>query len=61
MKALVAQLQAKLEEKDRVDKEQTAVIKKLEKTVQDIKTEATTRSEGMKKLEERVGKLEKQP
>lgn len=38
LKELVGQLRSRLEEKDRVDKEQSNIIKRLEKTCQDLKT-----------------------
>lgn len=51
LKDVVSRLQAKLEEKDRVDKEQSTIIKKLEKTCQDLRTEVSSgRSDTVKKL-----------
>jgi uncharacterized protein (DUF3084 family) len=58
---VVSRLQARLDEKDRVDKEQSNIIKRLEKTCQDLKTEIANRNEVIKKLEDRISKLEKQP
>jgi hypothetical protein len=44
LKEVVGKLQGKLEDKERIDKEQTTIIKKLEKTCQDLRTEASGRN-----------------
>lgn len=53
----MARLQARLDEKDRVDKEQTNIIKKLEKTCQELRSDINSRNDLIKKLEDRISKL----
>jgi predicted nuclease with TOPRIM domain len=61
LKDLVARLQGRLEEKDRIDKDQSNIIKRLEKMCLDLKAEIATRNDLIKKLEERLVKIERQP
>lgn len=61
LKELVARLQGRLEEKDRIDKDQGNIIKRLEKMCLDLKAEIAARNELIKKLEERLLKIERQP
>lgn len=50
LKEVVARLQARLDEKDRVDKQQTNIIKKLEKTCQQLRNDINSRNDIIKKL-----------
>jgi hypothetical protein len=58
---MVAKLQGRLEDKDRIDKEQNSIIKCLEKMCLDLKGEVAARNDVIKKLEDRLLKVEKQP
>lgn len=54
-------MQKQLEEKEKVDREQSNIIKRLEKMCNDLRKELTDRGDTIKRLEEKVNKLEKQP